>query len=82
MSIFENNIDKLPKHLYVDNTPYILTIRSIEGYKVMYLNCATNRICKLVDKNSNEDLLMVVDYNFNKAIKLTLNKLKEHKIVL
>lgn len=80
MSIFKNNIDKLPKTIYVDNKPYNLVIMGNELYKVMYLASITNRICRIVDKNGKEDLLIVVDYNFNKAINLMLNKLKEYKI--
>lgn len=51
-----------------------------EGYKVMYLEFITNRICRLVDKDGKEDLLIVVDYNFNKAINKMINKLNEHNI--
>lgn len=81
MSIFKNNIDKLPKSIYVNSIPYELVIMGREGYKVMYLQFITNRICKLVDKNGQEDLLIVVDYNFNKAINLMLKKLKEFEII-
>ena len=81
MCIFKNNIDKLPKSIYADTVPYGLVIMGKEGYKVMYLNFITDRICKLVDKNGDVDLLVVVDYNFNKAINLMLKKLKEHKII-
>ena len=80
MCIFKNNIDKLPKSISVDNIPYGLVIMGKEGYKVMYLNYITNRICKVVDKNGNKDLLMEVDYNFNKAINKMIKKINEYNI--
>ena len=81
MNIFKNNIDKLPKYVFVNNVPYNLVILGREGWKVMYTHPQTNRICPLITNDYNQDLLIVVDYNFNKAVNLMLNKLKEYKII-